>query len=88
VRSLFIYFLTIFYSSIILIKNKGNEEKISHVRSLQRVPFAEMERWKFDEPRLGAAYGSYLNISDAMTFVHVTELEYNFVLNEISMVTC
>jgi len=25
-------------------------------------------------------------ISDTMTFVHVTELEYNFVLDKISMV--
>ncbi len=29
-----------------------------------------------------------LIIGDAMTFVHVTELEYNFVLDKISMVTC
>lgn len=42
---------------------------------------------KFDEPRLGASYGSYLKIGDAMTFVHVTELKYNFVLHEINMVT-
>ena len=34
-----------------------------------------MDSGKFNEPSLGAAYGFYdLIISDAMTFVHVTEL--------------
>jgi len=28
-----------------------------------------------------------LSIGDAMTFVHVTELGYNFVLDKVSMVT-
>jgi hypothetical protein len=60
----------------ILVKNKSYEEKSKYTDSLQRVPAAEKER-QFDiETSLGAAYGSS-SPGDAMTWVHVTELEYH-----------
>lgn len=61
----------------ILRKIKSWEEKSNQSDNLQRVPDDEKEREWIDETSLGAAYGSKLLFSDAMTSVHVIELEYD-----------